>query len=106
MRPVGRLEPIQILATAKSLLARITVITGWTIETSTANILYDQFAKFLNERYPTLNSEEIEYAVRNKSTTVKDWGKSINLSLIAEVLDPYLIERKQASEIEAQTASN
>jgi len=38
--------------------------------------------------------DEIEYAFRQSGTTVRDWGKAMNLSLIDEVLIPYLGERK------------
>lgn len=60
-------------------------------------ILLDQFVKKLIESYPNVNPEEIEYAFRNYGTTVKDWGKSMNLSLIDEVMMPYLSDRKHLS---------
>lgn len=86
---------------SKAILVRIHVITGWTLPTdSLLNVLVDQFQKKLIESYPLINSEEIEYAFRNYGTVVKDWGKSMNLSLIDEVLIPYMDERRKASEVE------
>lgn len=82
----------------KSLLLKIHVITGWVIPSSDLQtILVDQFQKKLMESYPNMNTEEIEYAFRNGGTTVKDWGKAMNLSLIDEVLIPYLAERQRLS---------
>lgn len=90
----------QIMA-CKAILVRIHVITGWTLPTdSLLSVLVDQFLKKLNESYPLINSEEIEYAFRNYGTVVKDWGKSMNLSLIDEVLIPYMDERRKASDLE------
>lgn len=47
-----------------------------------------------------LNVEEIEYAFRSSGTVVKDWGKSMNLALIDEVLIPYLNQRFELSTTE------
>lgn len=109
---IGKLTPLQRMATGKHILIQVCVITGWNLPKSSdpkveehlQNALFDQMAKYLLEMWPTLNHEEIEYAFRTKSSNVKDWGKAINLSLFTEVLEPYLIERKAASEREAQAA--
>jgi hypothetical protein len=86
---------------AKSLLLKIHVITGWVIpDTDLLNILIDQFEKKLIENYGVLNVEEIEYAFRSGGTVVKDWGKSMNLALIDEVLIPYLNQRFELSATE------
>lgn len=83
---------------SKTLLLKIHVITGWTIpDSDLLIILVDQFQKKLIESYPNMNADEIEYAFRQSGTTVKDWGKAMNLSLIDEVLIPYLDERKRLS---------
>lgn len=83
---------------AKATLLKIHVITGWTIpKDELMKILLDQFIKKLVESYPNVNPEEIEYAFRNYGTTVKDWGKAMNLSLIDEVMMPYLSDRKHLS---------
>jgi hypothetical protein len=88
---------------AKSLLLKIHVITGWVIpDTDLLTILIDQFEKKLIENYGMLNVEEIEYAFRNGGTIVKDWGKSMNLALIDEVLIPYLNHRFNLSMTEEE----
>ena len=88
----------------KALLVKINVITGWVIPEDTLEILVDQFRKKLNESYPNCNPDEIEYAFRNYGTVVKDWGKQMNLSLIDEVMIPYLNKRIEISRVEEQKA--
>jgi len=88
----------ELALSAKKILLTIHVITGWTIPaTELMNVLINQFEKKMLESYPNVNQEEIEYAFRNSGTTVKDWGKAMNLALIDEVLIPYLDERKRLS---------
>lgn len=89
---------------AKALLIKINVITGWVIPEDTLEVLVDQFRKKLSESYPNCNPDEVEYAFRNYGTTVKDWGKQMNLSLIDEVMIPYLNRRLELSKIEEQKA--
>ena len=110
---IGKLQPLQRMATGKHLLIQVCVITGWSlpknsdpkVEEHLQNALFDQMAKYLLEMWPTLNHEEIEHAFRTKSSNVKDWGKAINLSLFTEVLEPYMVERKAASEREDAMAA-
>jgi len=88
---------------AIGLLAKIHVITGWIVpENELMNILVDQFEKKLYESYPTVNPDEVEFAFRTEGTKVKDWGKSMNLSLIDEVMYPYLSKRFELSKLEEQ----
>lgn len=88
----------EVMMWGKTLLLKIHVITGWTIpDSDLLVILVDQFQKKLVESYPDMNPDEIEFAFRHSGTTVKDWGKAMNLSLIDEVLIPYLGERKTLS---------
>lgn len=88
----------EVMMWGKTLLLKIHVITGWTIpDSDLLVILVDQFQKKLVESYHDMNTDEIEYAFRQSGTTVKDWGKAMNLSLIDEVLLPYLGERKMLS---------
>lgn len=83
---------------AKATLLKIHVITGWAIPSDERmEILLDQFIKKIKESYPNTNPEEWEFAFRNYGTTVKDWGKAMNLSLIDEVMMPYLADRKHLS---------
>lgn len=88
----------EVSAWGKSLLLKIHVITGWVIpDAELLTILIDQFQKKMVESYPNTNPEEIEFAFRNNGTTVKDWGKAMNLALIDEVMIPYLQERHRIS---------
>lgn len=91
---------------AKALLIKINSITGWIIPDETLEILVDQFRKKLVEAYGDCTSEEIEYAFRNYGTIVKDWGKQMNLSLIDEVMIPYLARRREVSDHEEIIALN
>jgi len=85
-------------AFAKATVLKIHVITGWSIpKDDLMKILLDQFIKKIKESYPDTNPEEWEYAFRNYGTTVKDWGKSMNLALIDEVMLPYMADRKHLS---------
>ena len=87
-----------LFAYANATLIKIHVITGWAIpKEEILNVLLDQFIKKIKEGYPDTNPEEWEYAFRNYGTAVKDWGKSMNLSLIDEVMKPYMSDRKHLS---------
>ncbi len=86
---------------AQRLLIVIHSIIGWTLPVADYyDILVDQFEKKMQESYSTLNEEEVKYAFRNLSSEVKDWGKFMNLSLLDEVLLPYLHTRQQISDQE------
>lgn len=97
--PIGKLENIE--SWGKALMVKIHIITGWVLPDQTLiNIFTDQFTKKLTEEYAHLNIDEVEYAFRSTGTTVKDWGKSMNLALIDEVLRPYTAQRFEASAAE------
>lgn len=106
MPPVGFLCPADFVKSVKILVFKISVITGWNLpeQQEVLNILYDQMGKKLMEDYSDLNTDEIEYAFRSFGTTVKDWGKNVNLSLIDEVLLPYKSKRLEVSQIEERKA--
>ncbi len=93
---------------SQSLLLKIHVITGWVIpnDDDILSVLQYQFCLKLSEKYGNMNCEEIEYAFRNKESDIKDWGKSMNLSLLDEVLNPYLEKRFELSRIEESIRSN
>lgn len=91
---------------ANVLLAKINAITGWIVPDLTLDILIDQFRKKLVESYGDCNPEEIEFAFRNYGTVIKDWGKQMNLSLIDEVMIPYLSRRSEVSQHEEVLAMN
>ncbi len=91
---------------AKALLVKIHTVTGWVIPTGNMlTIIIDQFKKKLVEVYGSCNPDEIDYAFRTFGTGVKDWGKQMNLSLIAEVMSEYLIRRADVSKHEESIAT-
>lgn len=97
------MAPAELFNQAATLLVKIHVITGWEIpQKELMDILIDQFCKKILESYPKINTDEIEYAFRNKPIEIKEWGKAMNLSLIDEVIQPYLSMRFEVSKIEEQ----
>lgn len=91
---------------ATALLSKIHVITGWVIpDDPLMDVIVDQFEKKLNESYPLVNPDEVEYAFRSQGTVIKDWGKQMNLALIDEVMIPYMDRRLQVSRKEEQQKS-
>ena len=97
---------VEIITASKFALLKINVITGWKLpEGDILKILIGQFIKFMLESYPTMNADELEFAFRNKDGRVKDWGKEINLSMLDEVLTPYMGKRATLSEMERQKNS-
>lgn len=102
-KPFGKMDSEEIDLWTDALLLKIHTVTGWVIpEGSILNIITDQFRRKLVESYTWCNPDEIEYAFRNYGTTVKDWGKSMNLSLIDEVMTVFLEKRREVSKIEEQ----
>ena len=89
--PVGTQSREELEVTAAGLMLIINTITGWSFphEEKLRAVLTEQFTRTLQEKYASMNSEEIAYAFRN-DTTVQDWGKDMNLVLIDAVLRPYL----------------
>lgn len=86
---------------AYQILLKIHAITGWTIPASQLmDILIEQFELKLSESYSNVNSDEVEYAFRNRGIDVKDWGKAMNLGMIDEVMIPYLENRFEVSKTE------
>lgn len=97
------MSPPELTVWSKSAILKIHVITGWVVPANElVNVLIDQFQKKMIESYPTINPDELEYAFRTYGTTVKDWGKQMNLSLVDEVLIPYMSARATVSQIEEQ----
>lgn len=91
---------------AQTILLKIHAIKGWSIPISELmDILIDQFQQKLNEGYKNVTIAEMEYAFRNNIDT-KDWGKSLNLSLIDEVMIPYLENRYDLSSQEESLKKN
>jgi len=100
--PIARLSDHELTLAGKGLLFKISIITGWKMydDAVEQRILEQQFLLKLKESYSNVNTVEIEYAFRN--SFVKDWGKSMNLALIDEVMQPYLSQRAEASRLEEQ----
>ena len=97
------MDPVELNDAVHMALLKIHVITGWVVpQAELMDVLIDQMSKFLQEKYPLVNPDEVEYAFRTFGTTVKDWGKQLNLSLIDEVLIPYLEQRREISDKEQQ----
>lgn len=98
----GKMSDVELLISAKVAIFKIGVITGWPVPSDEhLEVLIDQFTKKLKESYADVNPDELEYAFRS-NTTVKDWGKSMNLALIDEILAPYLSARVSVSRLEEQ----
>lgn len=66
-------------------------------------ILVDEFTKKIIESYLNVTVEEVCHAFRSGGHEVKEWGKSLNISLIDEVMIPYLAKRFEVSRVEEQT---
>lgn len=99
----GKMDPGELQTAADEIILRIHVITGWTIPAKELLlILRDEFLQKITESYLNLNAKEIFYAFRNKPAEIKEWGKAMNISLIDEVLQPYLEKRFEISKIEEQ----
>ena len=86
----------------------INVITGWKIldDEKLQEILDKQFELFLIENFKTLNKAEILFAFRKYGHTVENWGKSLNLVLIGNVLRQYETQRGLVSEYEERIGQN
>lgn len=101
-KPVRSMNSDELCVNVHKILLKIHVITGWVIPANEMmDILIDQAIKKFTESYSTVNMDEIEFAFRN-NTTVKDWGKNMNLAMIDEVMMPYLAQRREVSRIEEQ----
>lgn len=93
----------EIKISASKLILKINFITGWALreDQESQQFFKEEFELKLVESYPTVNLDEMIFAFRN-NTTVKDWGKYMNLALIDEVMIPYLQQRREVSKIEEQ----
>lgn len=98
----GNMSTDERKLSAYSVILKISAITGWTIPASDQilDILVDQFEQKLDESYRNVNQQEVEYAFRNRGIDVKDWGKVLNLTMIDEVMIPYLQHRFELSKTE------
>lgn len=85
-------------------LFRINAITGWKVDANQTyqNILEEEFEKYLIENHSDLNFQEIPYAVRNYGLEIKDWGKSMNVSLLNQPIALYRGRRIELSDLESR----
>lgn len=99
--PFGKMEAAELKVAASALLIKISFITGWSLyeDPKSHGILKEQFELKIVESFPNVNVDEMLYAFR-QNTTVKDWGKAMNLALIDEVMIPYLENRFEISKLE------
>lgn len=107
VRRISETPAIDIGRHAKGLLFRLHTITGWKLPDDEyfLNTLVSEFTQYLVEKCGDLNPEEIAHAFRNHSLEVKDWGKSMNLSLIDEPIREYRIKRRELSELEERLSN-
>lgn len=97
----GKMNDTERELAAHSILLKIHAIVGWTIPIGEfMNILVSEFEKKLSESYANVNEEEMMYAFRNRGLDTKDWGKALNLTMIDEVMIPYLESRIELSKVE------
>lgn len=101
-RPFGNLSDVEQQAHSLALLVKINVVTGWPTPESKEerNILSEQLKLYLIENWSLFNVEEIMYAMRSYATSMNNWGKNINLSLIGTALVAYENERSDISKLE------
>jgi hypothetical protein len=92
---ISRISTDDLIKHTKGLLFKIHVITGWNLPDDDyyMNVLKDQLFKKLSEDYTDCSVAEIEFAFRNYGTTVKDWGKNMNLQLFDTVMSAYKTAR-------------
>lgn len=99
-KPFSSMTEAELLKATSVIILKIYIITGWAIPNNELkNILVDQLSKKIKESYANVNEQEVEFAFRS-NLTVKDWGKSMNLVLIDQVLSEYLERRSDVSRME------
>lgn len=106
MPRVSALSATDLPLHAKAVLIRIHAITGWTIPEDELiyNTLVSEFQNYLTEQCSDMNIDEVSYAVRTYGLQVKDWGKSMNLSLIDQPISAYRAKRAELSALEERAA--
>lgn len=101
---IGEMSIDELVLHGKGIMIKTCIITGWQIPENQeyVTVFEDQLRKLLVDEYQDINIDEYEYAMRRYGTQIKDWGKSINLSLIREPLDEYKSYRSELSKVEEQ----
>lgn len=90
--PLSKYGELELQTQVAIMLFKISTITGWKIpdEKMYEDALIEQMILKIKEDYYFLNVDEILHAFRKYGTVIKDWGKAFNLSLVDQVLIPYL----------------
>lgn len=99
---ICEMNPAEVLAKVIAVITRIHVITGWTIpdDKEYIRILAEELKEKLTEDFSQMNFDEIIHAFRSIGTGIKDWGKSMNIALVDEVLKEYAFKRFELSQQE------
>ena len=105
-RRIETMDHAALLYNTAKVIKSICVITGWILPADEEYVkeLATELTKMLMEDYRDMNFPEIRYSFRKYGTVIKDWGRSMNLALIREVLDTYLTERNELSMVEQKMA--
>jgi hypothetical protein len=104
-KPFFAMDEDEIDAFSAATLFKISVITGWQMPDNELHEseLISQLKKIFEEKYGRVNIQEVEYAFRHHLQP--DWGKFFNLSMLSDVLDPYLAKRAEISQLEERIKS-
>lgn len=96
---IKQMNALELQTAVQLVLNRICIFTGWPVPVGKASIdlLVDELALYLLEKFPTINVNEIAAAFRQYSSEVNNWGKAVNIILIEQVLYPYMNARREAS---------
>jgi hypothetical protein len=84
-------QPPKFSKTLGELLITISVITGWKLNKNPAALetLCTQLSLKLSEDFPGITTPQIEDAFRKYGTDEQDFGKTINVALVARVMQRY-----------------
>lgn len=101
------LSDFELGVNIKNLLLKISAMTGWNIpEGEILKSLVEQLTFKFRESYGDINPDEFLFAFRQFGSTVKEFGKKINLSLIDEVIVQYKNYRFELSHMEERVKVN
>lgn len=99
---ISQMDESEVLQKSFVLLTRIHIITGWNLpnDSDYIKVLGDELKIFLSTKFFDLNFEEVVFAFRTYGIGTIDWGKNMNLTLISDCLNEYLLKRYDVSLIE------
>jgi len=108
MAPLSQIKNAdELLEQVIAILKRVHVITGWNLPNSESymNDLAEEFVIMVRDSFPTMNGNQIIDAFRKHGVGVTDWGKNMNLTLMAQVMGKYYYDVEQLSIIEEKNNS-